>query len=95
MTDGFEVGPGSEPSLEEAVNIALSRSGIGDTSNNFNGLRMKLGIPEFWAKIDPAKTYERYIRYKYERRPDIAEAVLERSDKTFVANYDEAVQKIN
>ncbi len=87
--------PKPELSLEDAVKSALSGSGIGDTSNNFNGVRMSLEIPEFWPKIKSVKTYEEYIRNKYERRPDIADRVLKESDKVFVANYDVAVAKIN
>lgn len=86
--------PKPEFSLEDAVKSALSGSGIGDTSNNFIAIKFSLDIPQRWAEIDPPKTYEEYIRYKYERRPDIAEAVLEKSDKTFVAAYDAAIQKI-
>lgn len=56
---------------------------------------MSLEIPEFWSKIKPVRTYEEYIRNKYERRPDIADRVLKESDKVFVANYDVAVAKIN
>lgn len=85
----------AEMSVEDAVASALSRSGIGDTSNNFNGLRMMLEIPDFWPRVEPAKTYEGYIRHKYEKRPDIAALVLEQSDPSFVTDYDEAIKKIN
>ena len=95
MIEEFEPRSERKLPLEDAVKIALSRSGIGDTNNNFNGLRMSLEIPEFWEKLKPTKTYQEYIQQKYEERPDIAAAILESSDKTFVANYNAAVERIN
>jgi len=68
---------------------------MGDTSNNFSGVRFNLKDPNDWPQVQPVKTYEAFWKYKYERRPDLAEAVLTRSDKTFVAAYDAAMQKIN
>lgn len=93
--DELKPSPKPQFSIEDAVQGALSGSGIGDTSNNFNGIRMSLEIPEFWAKIEPVETYEGYIQQKYEKRPDIAALVLERSDRAFVASYNEAMEKIN
>src|SRR3989344_276873 len=90
-----ESGPKQEISFEDAVRSALSKSGIGDTSNNFNGLRMMLDIPEFWPRVKPVNTYEGYIRHKYERRPDLADAVVAQTDPSFVADYDGAMRKIN
>ena len=95
MIGRFEEKPRSEPSFEEAVNIGLSRSGIGDSSNNFNGVRMSLDIEEFWPKIRAVATYEGYVRNKYEKRPDIAEAIVARTNQSFVSAYNAAVEKIN
>src|SRR3989344_4747745 len=95
MIDESGPKPRPEISFEEAVAVALSGSGIGDTSNNFLGIRFSLDEREFWPKITPAKTYEEYIKHKYERRPDLAEAVITRTDKTFVDAYNDAMQKIN
>jgi hypothetical protein len=95
MIDKFEPTPRSELNLEEAVRTALSRSGIGDTSNNFHGVRMLLDVPKFWPRLARVQTYEQYILDKYAQRQDIAKAVIERTDKTFIADYDTAAQRIN
>ena len=86
MIDESGPKPRPEISFEEAVAVAL---------NNFLGIRFSLDEREFWSKITPAKTYEEYIKHKYERRPDLSEAVITRTDKTFVDAYNDAMQKIN
>lgn len=87
--------PRSDISFEEAVYRSLSGSGIGDLSNNFLGIRFSLAEPELWANASYAKTYEDYVKDKFERRPDIAAAVIARSDRSFVEAYNEAMNQIN
>ena len=86
-----------QSSLEDSIKIALSRRGIGDTTNNFAPTKMELDVsdPTTWTGIESVKTYESYIREKYRTRPELADAVLLSSDATFVLAYDAAMQKIN
>jgi len=95
MVEDLTSMPRKELSFDELVNIGLSGSGIGDTSNNFVPVRFSLAEPELWPNVKPIKTYENYLKDKYERRPDLAAAIIEKADKSFVGAYNGAVEKIN
>jgi len=91
-----EGGPRQKTIAEQGREF-VGRSGIpGDVTNNLEGLRLYLDLPELWPEIKSVGTYEQYFREnKFDWNLPVAEAVIAASDQTLVNQYNEVVRQIN
>jgi len=81
--------------LSTRVEQIVSAAGLADTKNNFFQFSMLLRSERLWSEVKSASTFEEYVQSKYGTDPSLIEAVLARSDESFVENFNSYTQRIN
>jgi len=83
--------------VREQAREYIGRRGVpGDLTNNHGMRKGLLRDESTWGEIIPLDTYEEYMRkIKFDWNPQVAEAVIEASDKSLVTEYNLLIAKIN
>lgn len=80
---------------QQALNY-LGNGIPGDLWNGVCGAQLNLGTPEDWREIKPVPTFAAYIRdVKFGHNRELAEKVIELSDRDKVAQHDALIDEIN